>query len=395
MADPWLTIIGLGEDGHAGLSDASREALAAADIIFGGPRHLALVDAGARGCEWSIPFEIDPVLAQKGRKVVVLASGNPFWYGVGGSLSARLSPEDWTVHPAPSTFSLAAARLGWRIEETACLGLHAAPFERLVPIVSQGVRVICLMRNGAAVTSLADWLTDRGFGPSEMTVMEALGGPSERIRTARADEFTMVDIEHPVAVGIAVAGNKGLPRASGLSDDVFAHDGQITKRPIRAMTVSALAPRSGERLWDLGAGSGSISVEWCLAASGATAVAVETRADRAANIRTNAAAFGLAHRLSVIEASVPDGLEAMPVPDAVFVGGGVSSHLLERVWEVIPAGTRLVANAVTLESEALLVSWQADKGGDLLRMELSSSAPLGRMRGWDRARPVVQWSVLR
>ncbi|MDH5454046.1 MAG: precorrin-6Y C5,15-methyltransferase (decarboxylating) subunit CbiT, partial [Paracoccaceae bacterium] len=159
--------------------------------------------------------------------------------------------------------------------------------------------------------------------------------------------------------------------------------------------VSALAPRSGERLWDLGAGSGSISVEWCLAASGATAVAVETRADRAANIRTNAAAFGLAHRLSVIEASVPDGLEAMPAPDAVFVGGGVSSHLLERVWEVIPAGTRLVANAVTLESEALLVSWQADKGGDLLRMELSSSAPLGRMRGWDRARPVVQWSVLR
>ena len=164
MADPWLTIIGLGADGHAGLSDASREALAAAEIIFGGRRHLDLVGAGARGREWPVPFRIDPVLAEKGRKTVVLASGDPFWFGAGGSLSAHLSPGEWISHPAPSTFALAASRLGWRLEEVLCLGLHAAPFERLVPVLARGVRAICLVRDGAAVAALADWLVSQGFG---------------------------------------------------------------------------------------------------------------------------------------------------------------------------------------------------------------------------------------
>jgi precorrin-6Y C5,15-methyltransferase (decarboxylating) len=215
------------------------------------------------------------------------------------------------------------------------------------------------------------------------------------MRSARADGFSFTDITCPVAVAIEVGGGLGLSRASGLPDDLFVHDGQITKRPIRAMTLSALAPRAGERLWDIGAGSGSISVEWCLAAPGAFAVAVETRNDRVANIRANAAGFGLSHQLSVVEATAPDDMGALPVPDAVFIGGGVSAVLLESLWRMIPVGTRLVANAVTLESEALFANWQADKGGELLKMELSAAAPLGRMRAWDRARPVIQWSVVR
>lgn len=395
MSDPWVTIIGIGEDGLKGLSDASREALAGAEIIFGGARHLALVGAGRRGRDWPVPFEIEPVLAEKGRPVVVLASGDPFWHGAGGSLAPALSPQDWVSHPAPSTFTLAASRLGWRLEETFCFGLHAAPFERLLPVLSRGQRLICLMRDGDAVTKIAAWLVARGFGPSLLTVMESLGGRSERLRQAEALSFAMTGIAHPVAVGIAVAGGKGMPCAAGLPDDLFAHDGQITKRPIRALTLCALAPRPGEVLWDLGAGSGSISVEWCLAAARTTAHAVEMRADRAGNVRANAERFGLGPRLRVIEADWPDQLAALPTPDAVFVGGGANQARLATVWHLLPEGTRLVANAVTIESELLLADWHAHKGGELMRVEIAQAAPLGRMRGWVMARPVMQWSVVK
>lgn len=395
MADPWLTIIGLGEDGLSGLTEASRAALGGADIIFGGPRHLALVKAGARGREWPVPFKIDPVLAEKGRNVVVLASGDPFWHGAGGSLSAHLKPGDWVSHPAPSTFALAASRLGWRLEETVCLGLHAAPFERLTPVLARGVRVISLVRDGAAASALAEWLTAKGFGPSRLAVLESLGGPSERIRSATAEGFDIADAAYPVAVAIAAEGASGLPRASGLPDELFASDGVMTKRPVRALTLSALAPRPGEVLWDLGAGSGSISVEWCLAAPGATAQAVESRADRVANIMTNAGTFGLAHRLTVTGADWPEVLEGLPRPDAVFIGGGANLAGIDMVWAAIPEGTRLVANAVTIESEALLAECHAQRGGSLMRVEIAVAEPLGRMRGWMPARPVTQWSVVR
>lgn len=393
MADPWLTIIGLGEDGHAGLAGASRDALARAEIAFGGPRHLALAGVGARGREWPVPFSIDPVLAERGRKVVVLASGDPFWHGAGGSLAAHLVPGEWVCHPAPSTFSLAASRLGWRIEDAVCLGLHAAPIERLVPHLARGVRAICLMRDGDAVARLAAWLAARGFGPSRMVVMEALGGPRERLREALAEGFALADVADPVAVGLEARGAAGLSRACGLPDDLLAHDGQITRRPVRALTLSALAPRPGEVLWDLGAGSGSISVEWCLAAPGARAHAVEARADRAANIRANAAAFGLAGRLAVIEADWPGALAGLPRPDAVFVGGGANSAGLETIWTTLPTGARLVVNAVTIETEALCADWHGRVGGDLMRYDIAGAAPLGRMRGWLPSRPVVQWSV--
>ncbi|MFT8585195.1 precorrin-6y C5,15-methyltransferase (decarboxylating) subunit CbiE [Acetobacter papayae] len=397
-AFPWLSVIGMGEDRLEALPPASRAALDEAEVVFGAPRHLALagLEASSRARLWPVPFSVEPVLALRGRKVVVLASGDPFWHGAGGSLCTHLTPGEWRAYPAPSTFSWVAARMGWRLEETPCLGLHAAPFERLVPSLYHGGQAICLLRDSKAPEELAHWLEQRGFGLSTLHVMEALGGAYERIRTTRANSFDLTDIQAPVAVALSMTGSgphtAGLPAGFGLSDDLFAHDGQITKSPIRALTLSALAPRRGEVLWDLGAGSGSISVEWCL--SGGRACAVERDPERCARIRANAARFGVEHRLSVLQADTNSTLPQM-LPSAVFIGGGASEALLARVWEQVPAGTRFVINAVTLETETLLATWHARAGGSLLRIELAHSQPLGRMRGWSPSRPVVQWSVIR
>ena len=393
MGDPWLTIIGLGEDGPSGLSAASREALDRADVVFGGPRHLALVDAGARGQAWPVPFDVANVLACRGRATVVLASGDPFWFGAGGSVVPYLMPGEWQSYPAQSTFSLAANSLGWRLEDVHCLGLHAAPLARLRPILGRGVRAVCLLRDAAAVGDLATWLCDHGHGASDLWVMEALGGPRARIRQAKADAMMLTDITTPVAVAIHAAG-PGLPRASGLPDDLFAHDGQITKRPVRALTLSALAPRAGEVLWDIGAGSGSVGIGWLLA-GGAQVHAVEADATRGARAVANAETFGLAHRLTMHLHRAPDGLADLPLPDAVFVGGGASEALLSYLWQILSVGTRVVCNAVTLETEALLALWAGRVGGDLLRIALSEAAPLGTKRGWRAALPIVQWSVAR
>ncbi len=385
-------IIGLGEDGLAGLSDASREALGRAEIIFGGPRHLALVGAGDRGRAWPIPFSVAAVLAHKGQNVAILASGDPFWFGAGSSLTAHLERDEWQAFPAPSTFQLAAAQLGWRMEEITCHGLHAAPFTRLRPVLTNGARAICLLRDGDAPQALAKWLTDQGFA-ADLTVLERLGGPNQRTRQTTAAAFAITEIQPPVAIAIEITAGQGLTRASGLDDALFANDGQITKRPVRALTLSALAPRAGEVLWDIGAGSGSISVEWCLA--GGRALAFELRPDRAANIRTNATNFGLDHRMTCVEGAAAETLSAHPIPDAVFIGGGGTAALFDQLWHILPVGTRIVANGVTLETESLLAQQHAQRGGSLLRIDIATAAPLGRMRGWDAARPVVQWSVTR
>ncbi|HLQ18658.1 MAG TPA: precorrin-6y C5,15-methyltransferase (decarboxylating) subunit CbiE, partial [Tabrizicola sp.] len=287
MADPWLTIIGLGEDGPASLSPASQAALDAAKVVFGGPRHLDLIGAGDKGQPWPVPFDPTPVLAFRGQPTVVLASGDPFWFGAGGSLMAHLSPGEWLSHPAPSSFQLAANRLGWRLEETHCLGLHAAPFTRLRPVLGKGVRVICTLRDGAAVADLARWLTENGHSNARLTVLERLGGPQERITAGLPSD----SIAAPVSAAIE-ATDPGLPGASGLPDELFQHDGQITKRPVRALTLSALAPSAGETLWDIGAGSGSIGIEWLLA-GGARVEALEADPTRAARARGNVEAFGL------------------------------------------------------------------------------------------------------
>lgn len=393
MADPWLTIIGIGEDGLAGLSEASRKALANAETVFGGERHLALADVGRRGRTWPVPFDADVVLSSRGRPTAVLSSGDPFWYGAGASLAEKLDGDEWIAHPAPSTFSLAAARLGWRLEATACLGLHAAPFERLVPHLAQDARIICLVRDAAAMGELAKWLTERGWGASLLWTLAALGGPREYIDQHRADLFAEDIAGNLVAVAVLARGGQGIPRSSGLPDDLFVHDGQITKRPMRALALSALAPRPGERLWDIGAGSGSISVEWALC--GGTAIAVEAREDRARNIRSNTAAFGLAHRISVVTGHALEVLATLDVPDAVFIGGGLDRAMFDAVWSRLAPGARLVAHSVTLETEALLGELHQQHGGELMRVDIAHAAPLGRYRSWQATRPVVQWSAVR
>ncbi|AZI37764.1 precorrin-6Y C(5,15)-methyltransferase [Caenibius tardaugens NBRC 16725] len=394
---PWLTIVGIGEDGLDGLSAASREALAGADLVMGSARHLSLLLAiSCRTLEWPVPFAdgIAALLAHRGSRVVMLASGDPFWFGAGSSVTRHLERHEWVAHPAPSTFSLVAARLGWALQDIACHGLHAAPVARLRPHLAAGARAIVLLRDGAAVAELAAWLAGQGFGASRLHVLEALGGPRERIRNARADALDFTDIAHPVAVALECAGEgPAMQRTAGLPDEMFDHDGQITKRPVRALTLSALAPRPGECLWDIGAGSGSIGIEWLLAHPANRALAIEADPARAERARANARALGV-DRLEIVTGAAPDALPDGPGPDAVFIGGGLSQTLLEAVWTRLPAATRLVANAVTLESEALVAQWHAERGGTLLRIELADAAPLGDRRGWKARYPVVQWSVV-
>ncbi|WP_323009233.1 precorrin-6y C5,15-methyltransferase (decarboxylating) subunit CbiE [Paracoccus sp. (in: a-proteobacteria)] len=389
MGDPWLSIIGLGEDGLAGLPPATRDALDRAKIVFGAPRHLRLAGiARQRAREWPVPFGLEPLLALRGQSVAALVSGDPFWHGAGGSIAAVLPAEEWRAFPTPGAFSLAAARMGWRLEETACLGLHATPFARLRPVMARGARAICLLRDAAAPAQLAEWLAAQGLGATRMVVLEALGGPRERIRETRAKGFAL-DCTAPVAValdGADLPRGAGLPRGFGLPDDSFAHDGQITKRAIRAVTLAALGPRSGEMLWDIGGGSGSVSVEWCL--NGGRAVTIEPRANRIANIVANIAAFGLADRMRPLHGAAPEALDALPSPDAIFIGGGSGAALIDA----LPITARLVVNAVTLETEALLLDLHTKRGGSLTRIALEEAAPLGRMRGWTPARSVTQWS---
>lgn len=233
----------------------------------------------------------------------------------------------------------------------------------------------------------------RAAGAPRRWTLTALGGPREVIAAHRADNFAGDVAANLVAVAIEARGGQGIPRATGLSDDLFVHDGQITKRPVRALALSALAPRPGERLWDIGAGSGSISVEWALC--GGTATAVEMREDRAANIHTNAAAFGLAHRINVITGAAPEALAALEPPDAVFIGGGLDRAMFDAIWSRLAPAARLVAHSVTLETEALLGELHRQHGGELMRVEIAHAAPLGRYRSWEAVRPVVQWSVVR
>lgn len=391
MSDPWLSIIGLNEDSLDGLPPASRAALDAAEIVFGGPRHLELAQVGARGQPWPIPFSTTPVLECRGQQVVVLASGDPFWHGAGGSLVRDLTRSEWRAYPAPSTFTLAASALGWRMEEITCHGLHAAPLSRLRGVMAPHGRLICLMRDGDAPAELAAWLCNEGAAKATMTVMERLGGPHARVRDIQADEFDLTDIAAPVAVAVSLPAGVGLSRASGLPDDKFTHDGQITKRPVRALTLSALAPRVGELLWDIGAGSGSISVEWCLA--GGDAVAFEQHEERVVNITCNIDDFGLSHRMEVVKGLAAEQVAGRALPDAVFIGGGARQPLLEALYRLLPTGTRLVVNGVTLETEALLANAHADKGGTLMRFDIAQATPLGPLRGWAASRPIVQWSV--
>lgn len=395
---PWLTLLGWGEGGTQGLTAASRQALESAEVVFGARRHLRLLPPlNAEVIEWPVPFAdgITKLLNQRGRRVVMLVSNDPFWFGAGTTLAQHLSANEWQALPAPSSFSLAAARLGWPLERCTCLGLHAKPLTRVRPYLHVGRRLLVLIRDGAAVTELAALVTSFGFEGTQLTLLESLGGDNERIRHCRSDASLPDDIAHPVAVGLEVAGNgPALPLTPGLPDHFFDHDGQITKQTIRAITLAALAPMPGERLWDIGTGSGSVAIEWLLAHTDNQAVGFEQNAERAARARSNANSLGV-DWLEVKQGRAPDVLNDTPLPDAVFIGGGLSQALLDDLWQRLPKGVRIVANAVTLESEALLAHWHQQAGGELLRLELASAAPIGTRRGWKASYPIVQWRGVR
>lgn len=330
----------------------------------------------------------------RGRRVCVLASGDPFFYGVGATLSAHVPADEMWVIPAPSAFSLAAARMGWAVPDTTLVSVHGRAQDRIRPHLHPGAHLLALTSDADGPAALASLLTSTGFGASRMTVLEALGGARERIRSAQACRFDITDIAALNTVAIAVAAAPDariLAYTPGLDDDLFEHDGQITKREIRAVTLSSLRPRHGECLWDVGAGSGSIGIEWLLAHPSLRAVAVEADAARAARASRNAAAFGVPH-LDVIEGRAPQALAGLPDPDAIFVGGGGSNDdLLTICIDALKPGGRLVVNAVTLETESELIARHAVHGGRLSRLAISRAEAVGGKTGWRSAMPVTQW----
>jgi precorrin-6B C5,15-methyltransferase / cobalt-precorrin-6B C5,C15-methyltransferase len=403
MPDPapparWLSIVGIGEDGVDGLSPIARGLIAGAEIVFGGERHLKLAAPLINGeaKRWPSPFSgaVGEVLASRGRQVCVLASGDPFFYGIGAVLAAHVSPGETLVVPAPSSFSLAAARLGWSLPDLALVSLHGRALDRIRPQLHPGARVLALTSDRDGPEALARLLAESGFGASRLTVLEALGGPSERIRTMPAAQFKLGDIAELNIVAIEVEASPGarvLAFTPGLADDLFEHDGQITKREIRAVTLSSLAPCRAELLWDIGAGSGSVAIEWMLAHPSLRAVAIEARADRADRIRRNVALFGVPE-LEIVEGRAPEALAGLATPDAVFVGGGASDGgvLDAAIGALRPAG-RLVVNAVTLQTEAALIARHSSLGGTLTRIAVSRADSVGEKTAWRPAMPVTHW----
>lgn len=395
----WLTIIGIGEDGPDGLGDAAKAAIAGAATVFGGARHLELAASllTGEGHVWLSPFErsVDEIVARRGQPVVVLASGDPFFFGVGATLSRRIDPSEMRVMPAPSSFSLAASRLGWPLQDVACVSLHGRPLDLIRPHLQPGCRVLALTSDSDGPSALAALLTENGFGQSRLTVLEALGGPQERVTHHVAEAFGS-DVFHSLNVcGVEIVAGEGariLPLAPGLDDSLFEHDGQITKREVRALTLSALSPRRGELLWDIGGGSGSIAIEWMLRDPAMRAIAIEQSPERAARIRRNATAFGVPG-LTVVEGVAPSALASLAAPDAIFIGGGGSEDgVFEAAIAGVKPGGRLVANAVTLEMEAVLLSAHARLGGGLIRIDIARAGPVGQMTGWKPAMPVTQWT---
>ncbi len=386
----------------AGLNAAARGLIGSAERVFGGGRHLALAKPLIQGTAhpWPSPFDstFAELLSYRGRPVCMLVSGDPFQYGAGSTLARFVAPDETITIPAPSAYTLAAARLLWPLAQTTLLSFCGRSVDYLRPHLQPGARVLALTSDQNSPGEVAQLLSTLGFGSSTLTVLEALGGPRERIRGVNAGAFDLTDIAplNTVAIEVRAApGARILARAPGLPDALFDHDGQITKREIRALTLAALAPRRGEHLWDIGAGSGSVSIEWMLADTSLTASALERRPDRVARIHANAASFGVGN-LEVIAGSAPEALAELREPDAVFVGGGATTPgLIELVQGRLHGGGRLVVNTVSLESEAIVLGHQKRSGGSLTRIAISHASPIGgengRMSGWRPAMPILQW----
>lgn len=398
-SQPWLSIVGIGEDGLAGLGTNALQAIENADFVFGGKRHLSLAAAAIKGQvrPWPAPFDVamTEVLALRGRKVCVLASGDPFFYGVGLTLLRHIPANEVMSFPSPSAFSLAASRLGWALQEVDCISLHGRSIDLVRRHLHPGARLIALTSDEKAPPLLARLLVESGFNASKFILLEALGGPDEKVRHIRADQFCLTDIDPlNVAAIEVVAGEKAriLPFSQGLDDALFEHDGQMTKREIRAVSLSSLAPRHGELLWDIGAGSGSIGIEWMLAHPSLRAIGIEQDLERAQRAVRNAEAFGVPS-LEIVIGTAPDAFEGLPTPDAIFIGGGGSRPgVMEGAITALKSGGRLVANAVTLEMEAILLAARARLGGSLIRLDVSRASPVGSMQGWRPAMPVTQWT---
>lgn len=396
---PWLTVVGIGDDGLAGLAPAARALVETAEIIVGGARHLAMIPrTSAERLPWRRPFadSIAAIESRRGRRVTVLASGDPMWFGAGALLCRHFPHDEMLVVPHPGAFSLAAARLGWPLAECVTLSLHGRPLDTLRLHLAEGRRLLLLSEDGGTPAAVARVLAATGWGSSRLTVLDHLGGAAEAAHSATAaawDERRAADLNTVALECRAAPGVRGLPRLAGLPDDAFEHDGQLTKREIRAATLAALAPLPGQLLWDVGAGCGSIAIEWLRADGHMSAIAIERDAARAAIIARNAALLGVPG-LDIVRGEAPGALVGLAPPDAVFVGGGLADPaLLPVLWEALKPGGRLVANVISTEGERALYEWQARHSGTLTRLAISRAEPLGAHLGWRALAPVTQLAV--
>jgi precorrin-6Y C5,15-methyltransferase (decarboxylating) len=399
-APRWLSIVGIGEDGAEGLSSVARQLIHSAELVVGGARHLELADELIRGRRLAWPSPIGDAFPEiqrhRGRPVVVLASGDPFHFGVGKQIAAFVPADEFVCLPQPSAFSLAAARMGWPLQDVSLVTLHGRALNGIIRHLQPGARVLALSWDGATPRKLSELLSTRRMGQTRMTVLEVMGGARERVRHATASNFEIGEFQPLNTIAIEVVAEPDaaiIPLTPGLDDDLFEHDGQLTKREIRAVTLSSLQPLQGQLLWDIGLGAGSVAIEWLLQHPSLRATGIEANAGRAGRAARNAAALGVPE-LEIVQSNAPQALAGLARPDAVFVGGGMMDHgVFEAAWSALKPGGRLVANAVSLETEARLAGYFQQFGGDLIRLQVTRADRVGAMSGWRPAMPVTQWRV--
>ena len=399
MTAPWLHIVGIGEDGLDGLTPATRAVVEAAEVIVGGDRHHSLSgQVTAERIAWPSPFDamIAQIEALRGKRAVILVTGDPLWFSVGARIGRAIDPSEIVYHPQLSAFQLAAARMGWSLADVETLTVHGRPVEQMIAFIQPAVRLLILTTGAETPAQIARFLTERGYGQSKITVLAAMGGErEERFDGVAATWDHEVPAFNTLAVDCIAASDAALlPRVPGLDDALFESDGTITKQEVRAATVSKLMPMRGALLWDIGCGSGSVAIEWMRAARYARAIGIEPRDDRRAMAGSNALALGVP-KLELIAGTAPDGLKGLPAPDAVFIGGGLSAETFEAAWHGLRPLGRLVANAVTLESEAQLLALHQKYGGKLVRLSVCRAEPVGGMTGWRPSMPVTQFSLVK
>lgn len=399
MKQAHLTIVGIGADGWSGLGERSRDAVLDAKLLIGSSRQLAMIPVFdvERRC-WPSPIDslVDALVEGSTGPACILASGDPMLHGIGSTLSRRVGATRLTVHPSPSALSYACARLAWPGAETELVSLVAHPVETLARQLQPGRRLIVYVHGEDGATEIVRMLQRYQLGPSSVTVLEQLGGDEEKISLATADCWEPRRFASPYLVAIDCRSDENatpLALVPGLPDSAYENDGQLTKREVRAITLSALAPLPGELLWDVGAGSGSIAIEWLRTEPLARAIAVEAQEARAARIERNARELGVPS-LEVCCGHAPGALAALEQPDVVFIGGGLTTPtLVDQCWQRLTPGGRITANAVTLEGERSLLDACKSHGGTMVRIEIGRAEPIGSLTTWRPQLPVVQWTA--